>query len=66
MGKLWKKITLISIVSIIIIIISLVLIILFANKTFFKATYIWVEKQEIFIPKYSYFKDDSTYGYKKR
>ena len=40
-------------------IISCSLVILFANKTFFKTTYIGVNKQEIFIPKYSYFKDES-------
>lgn len=52
------KIILISILSIVIIIISLIFVILFTNKTFFKTTYIGVQKQEIFIPKYSYFKDE--------
>ena len=56
--KKWQ-IILISIFQIVIIIISCSLVILFANKTFFKTTYIGVNKQEIFIPKYSYFKDES-------
>ena len=76
-----------------------ILIILLSNKTFFKTTYIGINNQEIFIPRYSffkreagmtvasfyslkseknlqkeidnymkdfeYFKDESTYGYKK-
>ena len=31
---------------------------LITNKTFFKTTYIGVQDQEIFIPKFSYFKDE--------
>ena len=33
--------------------------VLSTNKTFFKDTYIGVQNQEIFIPKYSYFKNES-------
>ena len=52
------KIILISIASIVIIIIAFTFVMLFTNKTFFKTTYVGVNKQEIFIPKYSYFKDE--------
>ena len=31
---------------------------LITNKTFFKTTYIGVQKQEMFIPRFSYFKDE--------
>lgn len=34
------------------------LIILLTNKTFFKNTYIGVQNQKIFIPRYSFFKDE--------
>lgn len=48
--------------KIIIFLILLVLIIasikLVTNKTFFKTKYIGINDQEIFIPKYSYFKDE--------
>ena len=48
--------------KIIIFLILLVLIIasikLVTNKTFFKTKYIGINEQEIFIPKYSYFKDE--------
>ena len=48
--------------KIVIAIIALILIIqivaLSVNKTFFKTTYIGVQKQEIFIPRFSYFKDE--------
>ena len=48
--------------KIIIFLILLVLIIasikLITNKTFFKTKYIGINEQEIFIPKYSYFKDE--------
>ncbi len=43
------------------IIIFLIICILFkliTNKTFFKTKYIGVDSQEIFIPKYSYFKEE--------
>ncbi len=53
-----RKIILISILSIVIIIISFAFVLLFTNKTFFRTTYIGVHGQEIFIPKYSYFKDE--------
>lgn len=47
---------------IVIILIGLVLIIqivaLSTNKTFFKTTYTGVQNQEIFIPRFSYFKDE--------
>ncbi len=53
-----KKIILISMVLSLTVIIILSFIVLFNNKTFFKTTYIGVGKQEIFIPKYSYFKEE--------
>ena len=36
-----------------------VLIILLSNKTFFKTTYIGINNQEIFIPRYSFFKREA-------
>lgn len=36
-----------------------VFIMLLSNKTFFKTTYIGVQNQEIFIPKYSYFQREA-------
>ena len=53
-----KKIILISMVSILIIIMAILFISLLNNKTFFKNTYIGVQNQKIFIPKYSYFKEE--------
>lgn len=51
-------------VIIILILISAVWIVacsipLFTNKTFFKTIYIGVNNQEIFIPRFSYFEDES-------
>lgn len=46
------------IISIISILIIGLLIVLISNKTFFKTTYIGKQKQKIFIPKYSYFKEE--------
>lgn len=45
--------------SIFLLIILMCIISLFSNKTFFKTTYIGVNNQEIFIPKYSFFKRES-------
>ena len=42
-----------------IIIAILVFIILLNNKTFFKTTYIGINNQEIFIPRYSFFKREA-------
>lgn len=59
--KVMKKIKniifafLITLVCIIILSISFILI---SNKTFFKTTYIGVNNQEIFIPRYSFFKGE--------
>lgn len=53
-----KKVILISIIFIFIIIISFFTINLFSNKTFFKNKYIGLQNQEIYIPKFSYFKDE--------
>lgn len=39
-------------------IIFFVIILLLGNKTFFKETYIGTQEQEIFIPKFSYFKEE--------
>ena len=48
----------IVIVFLILMIIVVPLMFLLTNKTFFKTTYIGVQKQEIFIPRFSYFKDE--------
>lgn len=39
--------------------VSLIFIILLNNKTFFKTTYIGIDNQEIFIPRYSFFKREA-------
>lgn len=49
-----KKIVIVLIVMILVI----QVIALSVNKTFFKTTYTGVQKQEIFIPRFSYFKDE--------
>ena len=48
----------IVIVFLILMIIVVPFMFLLANTTFFKTTYIGVQKQEIFIPRFSYFKDE--------
>ena len=53
-----KKKIIISLLSILVIILIITAIFLSTNKTFFKNTYIGVNNQKIFIPKYSYFKDE--------
>ena len=53
-----KEIIIISIVLISIIVSGISIIFLNSNKTFFKNEYIGVEGQKIFIPKYSYFKEE--------
>ncbi len=53
-----KRKIIISLVSILGIILIVSAIFLGSNKTFFKNTYIGVNNQKIFIPKYSYFKDE--------
>ncbi len=52
-----KKIAIIILTILTILLISMFLI-LRGNKTFFKNNYIGVQNQNIFIPKYSYFKDE--------
>ena len=51
-----------KIVIVIIIVLTIILISIFialkSNKTFFKTKYIGAQGQEIFIPKYSYFKEE--------
>jgi len=37
-----------------------IFIILLSNKTFFKITYIGIHDQEIFIPRYSFFKREAS------
>lgn len=54
-----KKIIFGIIISIVLIVIICFFSILLTNKTFFKNTYIGVQDQEIFIPKYSFFKKES-------
>ena len=53
-----NKIILITILSVVIITIVFIFVMLLTNKTFFKTTYIGVQNQKIFIPKYSYFKKE--------
>ena len=53
-----KKIIILSILSLIVITILVSFIVLKNNKTFFKSEYIGVAGQKIFIPKYSYFKEE--------
>ena len=54
-----KNIMIILIILSIGILVFGVIITLVSNKTFFKNTYIGVQNQEIFIPKYSFFKRES-------
>ena len=42
-----------------IILILCVFVVLLTNKTFFKTTYIGIHDQEIFIPRYSFFKRET-------
>ncbi len=53
-----KKYIISIITLILIVILVLGLFVLMKNKTFFKDKYIGINNQEIFIPKYSYFKDE--------
>ena len=57
-----KKWVIISCIAFIILIITISLLIvnslLVNNKTFYKTTYIGIDNQEFFIPKYSYFKKE--------
>ena len=48
-----KKIIILIVALLIIQVVALV-----ANRTFFKTTYIGVQNQKIFIPRFSYFKDE--------
>lgn len=64
-NKLWKEVVMKNKKNIIILVILIsifllicVSIVLINNKTFFKNTYIGIQGQEIFIPKYSYFKEE--------
>lgn len=52
-----KKIIIITLV-VIVVLIGILLGVLVSNKTFFKNTYTGTQGQEIFIPKYSYFKNE--------
>lgn len=47
------------IVIVSVIFISLILVALANNKTFFKTTYVSINDQEIFIPRYSFFKREA-------
>ncbi len=58
MKKNIKWIIIGSILLVLIIIVSVVSFKLINNKTFFKTTYVGNNNQEMFIPKYSYFKKD--------
>ena len=53
-----KKILIKIATSLLIIVITIIFFFLITNKTFFKTTYIGVQGQKIFIPKYSYFKKE--------
>ena len=46
------------VIFLIMLIIIVQIVALSTNKTFFKTTYIGINKQEIFIPRFSYFKDE--------
>ena len=52
-----KKVLIILIITLFVLLIS-VFFTLKNNKTFFSSTYIGVDNQKIFIPKYSYFKSE--------
>ena len=56
LGDYMKKIKIL--ISILVIILITISILLTTNKTFFHNTYIGIDNQKIFIPKYSYFKDE--------
>lgn len=47
------------VILIVIILVLCMFLILLTNKTFFKTTYVGVQDQEIFIPKYSFFKREA-------
>ena len=53
-----KKKIAITVVVVLIILLICVFLLLKNNKTFFKKTYEGIQNQEIFIPKYSYFKEE--------
>jgi len=53
-----KNIIILSVLVIITITIVLIILNLVNNKTFFKETYVSRLEQEIFVPKYSYFKNE--------
>ena len=53
-----KKKAILIITSIFVIILIIITFLLVTNKTFLKNTYIGTNNQKIFIPKYSYFKDE--------
>ena len=53
-----KIIIILSILAVIVITSLACFLVLKNNKTFFKSEYIGVEGQKIFIPKYSYFKEE--------
>ena len=53
-----KKKIVITVVTILTILLISIFILLKSNKTFYKTTYTGVQNQEIFIPKYSYFKEE--------
>lgn len=53
-----KSKLLIIIITIILCLTLILAYLLYTNKTFFKTTYISANKQEIFVPQYSYFKED--------
>ena len=53
-----KKIIILSIIAIFVIVILSCFLILKSNKTFYNNEYIGIEGQKIFIPKYSYFKEE--------
>ena len=58
MKKNIKWIIIGSILLVLVISVSIVSIKIVNNKTFFKTTYVGKNSQEMFIPKYSYFKSD--------
>ena len=60
MGRIWGKYEKVFCILLVVIIVLIsTLIILLSNKTFFKTTYIGINNQEIFIPRYSFFKREA-------
>lgn len=53
-----ERTVIITIILVILVLMVSIFLVLFTNKTFFKNTYIGMQGQKIFIPKYSFFKEE--------